>query len=212
MELPGHDPMLPIQTGWIEVICGSMYSGKTEELIRRLKRATIARMRVLIIKPAMDNRYSSGHLVSHSDKRIPSCSVSSETEILQMSSEYQVIGIDEAQFFGPGLVGVCQTLADKGKRVIVAGLDQDFRGIPFEPIPQLLSIAEYITKTLAICVKCGNPANRTQRLIAASKRLLIGGSEIYEARCRKCHSVPGTPENSAENPDDLSASKQPLSE
>jgi len=189
MERLQQDPMLPKETGWIEVICGSMYSGKTEELIRRLRRAMIAHLNVLIIKPRIDNRYSGDHLVSHSDQRIPSQSVSNAEDIAALAEKAQVVGIDEAQFFGNGLIRVCETLADRGKRVIVAGLDQDYRGEPFEPIPQLLAIAEYITKTLAICVKCGNPANRTQRLSRDSERVLIGGTEIYEARCRKCHTV-----------------------
>ncbi|MBN1783001.1 thymidine kinase [bacterium] len=194
--------MLPRNTGWIEVICGSMYSGKTEELIRRLRRALIARLDVLIVKPALDNRYSDNHLVSHSDQRIPSRSVRQAGDIPPLAEGAQVIGIDEAQFFGNDLVDVCQKLANSGKRVIVAGLDQDFRGEPFEPIPQLLAVAEYITKTLAICMKCGNPANRTQRITRDSERVLIGGTDIYEARCRKCHtSVPH--EGSDREPDTM---------
>ena len=189
MERLRQEPMLPRDTGWIEVICGSMYSGKTEELIRRLRRAMIARLNVLIIKPQMDNRYSKSHLVSHSEQRIPSQSVEHAEDIIALAKNAQVIGIDEAQFFGIHLVGVCQTLANQGKRVIVAGLDQDYRGEPFEPIPQLLDIAEYITKTLAICMQCGNPANRTQRMTADSERVLVGGPELYEARCRKCHTL-----------------------
>lgn len=175
--------------GWIEVICGSMFSGKTEELIRRLRRALIARQKVEIFKPNIDNRYSNNHIVSHSDQRIPSISVANASEILQQADEAQVVGVDEAQFFGPDLVQVVQELANKGKRVIVAGLDQDYRGQPFEPMPQLLAIAEYITKTLAICVKCGAPANRTQRLSKDSARVVVGAANIYEARCRRCHEV-----------------------
>jgi len=167
-----------------------MYSGKTEELIRRLRRAQIAKQKVAIFKPRIDTRYSEDHLVSHSDLRIPSESVNSAWEILEKAGDAQVVGIDEAQFFGMELVEVCQTLADQGKRVIVAGLDQDYRGEPFEPIPQLLAVAEYITKTLAICVVCGNPANRTQRIIPDDQRIIVGGRDIYEARCRKCFVPP----------------------
>ena len=177
--------------GWIEVICGSMFSGKSEELIRRLRRAQIARQRVQIFKPIMDNRYSEDHIVSHSDMKIKSQLVSQSREILdQVDGRTQVIGIDEGQFFDMELVAVCNKLADTGKRVIVAGLDQDFRGNPFDPMPQLLSIAEYITKTLAICVRCGAPANRTQRLVENSDRLLVGASGEYEARCRLCFEAP----------------------
>ncbi len=178
------------EVGWIEVICGSMYSGKTEELIRRLRRAQIARQNVSIFKPEIDTRYSNDHIVSHSDLRIPSVPVNSAWEILDLAREADVVGIDEAQFFGMELVDVCQKLADEGKRVIVAGLDQDYRGEPFEPIPQLLAVAEYITKTLAICMVCGNPANRTQRITEEEERVVVGGRDVYEARCRKCYQHP----------------------
>ncbi len=177
-------------TGWIEVICGSMFSGKTEELIRRLRRAEIARQKVAIFKPEIDNRYSSDHLVSHNAQKIPSTAVHSASQILERASDAQVVGIDEAQFFGMDLVDVCETLASRGKRVIVAGLDQDYRGKPFEPMPQLLAVAESITKTLAICVKCGNPANRTQRIVHDKHRVLVGAADLYEARCRKCFEPP----------------------
>ncbi|HOT95855.1 MAG TPA: thymidine kinase [bacterium] len=187
--------IVPKDTGWIEVICGSMFSGKTEELIRRLRRAQIARQKVAIFKPAIDNRYSTEHIVSHNEGRLPSKTVTSAQEILEQAGDSTVIGIDEAQFFGPELVEVCQKLADGGKRVIVAGLDQDYTGKPFEPIPQLLAVAEYITKTLAICVKCGNPANRTQRLSHDSARVVVGAQNIYEARCRFCHEVFSSPED-----------------
>ena len=176
--------------GWVEVICGSMFSGKTEELIRRLRRAQIAKLKVEIFKPAIDNRYSEDHIVSHNEQRIPSIAVTKAQDILDNVGDAQVIGIDEGQFFGMELVDVCNTLADRGLRVIVAGLDQDFRGVPFEPIPQLLAIAESITKTLAICMVCGSPANRTQRLSADEGRVIVGAKEMYEARCRKCHKVP----------------------
>jgi len=173
-------------TGSIEVIVGSMYSGKTEELIRRLRRAQIARQRVEIFKPAIDDRYARDAIVSHSELRIPSRSVKNAKEILKHAHEAQVIGIDEGQFLGAGLVDVCEKLAGMGKRVIVAGLDQDYRARPFEPMPQLLAIAEYITKTLAICVVCGAPANRTYRKMQRGGRVVVGGAEIYEARCRRC--------------------------
>src|SRR5688572_12271014 len=150
--------------GWLEVITGSMFSGKSEELIRRLRRAQIARQAVQIFKPLVDNRYGEGHIVSHSEMRIASENVASSEELLRLVDEKtEVVGIDEGQFFDVHLPAACNTLADRGKRVIVAGLDQDYLGRPFEPMPQLLAIAEYITKTLAICVVCGDPANHTQR-------------------------------------------------
>jgi thymidine kinase len=173
--------------GWIEVITGSMFSGKSEELIRRLRRAQIARQKVQIFKPIVDNRYSEDHIVSHSDMRIASQNVKNSAELVRLVDEdTEVIGIDEGQFFDANLPAACGALADHGKRVIVAGLDQDYLGRPFEPIPQLLAIAEYITKTLAICVVCGNPANHTQRLVASNDRVLVGASGVYEARCRHC--------------------------
>jgi len=181
--------IVPKDMGWIEVICGPMFSGKSEELIRRLRRAEIAKLKVAIFKPLIDDRYATGHIVSHSAQRLPSIAVSSTQEILEKAQDAQVIGIDEAQFFDLELVDVCQTLADKGKRVIIAGLDQDYRGKPFEPIPQLLAVAEYIAKTLAICVQCGNPAGRTQRLSKDSARVVVGAADIYEARCRFCHEI-----------------------
>ena len=176
-------------SGWIEVIVGSMYSGKTEELIRRLRRAQIARQRVEIFKPSIDTRYAHDAIVSHSELRIPSRAVHTARDVLRHAHEAQVIGIDEGQFLGPDLVWVCEELARKGKRVIVAGLDQDYAGRPFEPMPQLLAIAEYITKTLAICVVCGNPANRTYRKVKKGGRVVVGGSDLYEARCRRCYEL-----------------------
>ena len=173
-------------TGSIEVIVGSMYSGKTEELIRRLRRAQIARQRVEIFKPDVDNRYAKDAIVSHSDLRIPSRSVRKAADILRHAHEAQVIGIDEGQFLGRELLPVVEKLARMGKRVIVAGLDQDYLARPFEPMPELLAIAEYITKTLAICVVCGSPANRTYRKVQRGGRVVVGGAEIYEARCRRC--------------------------
>jgi thymidine kinase len=178
--------------GWIEIISGSMFSGKSEELIRRLRRAQIARQRVQIFKPRIDNRFSDDyHIVSHSEMKIRSQLADRAADILELlDGRTQVIGIDEAQFFDMELIDVCNKLADMGKRIIVAGLDQDYRGRPFDPMPQLLSIAEYITKTLAICVRCGAPANRTQRLVQSSDRLLVGDGAAYEARCRLCFEPP----------------------
>ena len=173
--------------GWIEVITGSMFSGKSEELIRRLRRAQIARQKVQIFKPVVDDRSSEGQIVSHSDMRIASTTVQNSDELVRrVDDDTEVVGIDEGQFFDPELPAVCTTLADQGKRVIVAGLDQDYLGKPFEPMPQLLAIAEYITKTLAICMVCGAPANHTQRLVASSERVLVGAGGTYEARCRHC--------------------------
>jgi len=173
--------------GWIEVITGSMFSGKSEELIRRLRRAQIAKRKVQIFKPKVDDRYCEDHIISHSEMRIPSVNLSSSRELLdQVRDDTEVVGIDEGQFFDAELPAVCSALADRGKRVIVAGLDQDYLGKPFEPMPQLLAIAEYITKTLAICVVCGDPANHTQRLVASRDRVLVGADDIYEARCRHC--------------------------
>jgi thymidine kinase len=175
------------QRGWLEVITGSMFSGKSEELIRRLRRVQIARQKVQIFKPILDDRFSHGHIVSHSDMRIASQSVASSEELVRLvDDDTEVVGIDEGQFFDAGLPAACNTLADRGKRVIVAGLDQDYLGRPFEPMPQLLAIAEYITKTLAICVVCGGPANHTQRLVASNDRVLVGANGLYEARCRHC--------------------------
>jgi thymidine kinase len=179
--------------GWIEAICGPMFSGKSEELIRRLRRAIIARKRVQVFKPAMDTRYSETEIVTHADVRMSSEPVGSAAEILaNLDWRTQVIGIDEANFFGPDLVGVANQLADAGKQVLIAGLDTDYLGLPFEPIPDLLATAELITKTLAICMRCGNPAKHTQRLVSSDERILVGASEAYEARCRLCFE-PGAP-------------------
>ena len=173
--------------GWIEVVTGSMFSGKSEELIRRLRRAQIAKQKVQIFKPLVDDRYSDDHIVSHSDMRIRSRNVENAAALLELVNEdTEVVGIDEGQFFDANLPAVCNTLANRGKRVIVAGLDQDYLGRPFEPMPQLLAIAEFITKTRAICVVCGDPANHTQRLVASSDRVLVGATGLYEARCRHC--------------------------
>jgi thymidine kinase len=187
-DIPPHQ--LPKETGWIEVITGCMFSGKTEELIRRLRRAQIAKQTVKIFKPRIDARYSQNSIVSHNEQSLPSILIDDIIEVLEHSNDAQVIGIDEAQFFNESIVHICNLLASRGKRVIVAGLDQDYTGKPFEPIPQLLAIAEYITKQHAICVVCGNPADRTQRKTANSERVVVGAADIYEARCRKCHYIP----------------------
>ena len=174
-------------TGWVEVITGSMFSGKSEELIRRVRRAQIARQRVQIFKPRIDDRFATDQIVSHSDMKMPSLVVASAREILDLVEDRtEVVGIDEGQFFDTGIVQVINTLADRGVRVIVAGLDQDFTGRPFEPMPQILAVAEYVDKTLAICMQCGAPANRTQRLTGSTDRVVVGGSQDYEARCRRC--------------------------
>lgn len=180
----------PRYMGWIEVISGSMFSGKTEELIRRLRRAQIAKQSVAIFKPQLDDRYSESDIVSHSQLRIPSTPVSSPQEILKHADEADVIGIDEAQFFEPDIVSVVKELAGRGKRVVVAGLDKDYRGEPFGALPELMAEAEYVTKTLAICMRCGEPANFTQRLTRDDRRILIGETDIYEARCRRCFEPP----------------------
>ncbi|MCK6530002.1 thymidine kinase [Myxococcota bacterium] len=176
----------PRDVGWIEVITGCMFSGKTEELIRRLRRATFARQQVAIFKPRIDDRYSQAEIVSHSDQKLRAYVVEQAAEIPRNVGEAVVVGVDEAQFFGPDLVAVCEDLANGGRRVIVAGLDQDYRGQPFEPMPTLMAVAEYVTKNLAICMKCGNPADRSQRIVDRGARVLVGATESYEARCRKC--------------------------
>ena len=174
-------------TGWVEVIAGSMFSGKSEELIRRLRRAKIARLKVQVFKPEIDVRYSRDHIVSHSEMRHESSAVRSAREILELlDPATEVVGIDEGQFFDHDLVEIVNRLAARGVRVIVAGLDQDYTGRPFEPMPQLLAIAEYITKTHAICVRCGQPANYSQRIVEVEGQVVVGASDAYEARCRRC--------------------------
>ena len=180
-------PLPRAGSGWIEVVTGSMFSGKSEELIRRIRRVQIAKQKVQLFKPVVDDRFGDTHVVSHSEMKMPSESVSSAREILEKTRpDTEVVGIDEGQFFDAALVEVANTLADRGLRVIVAGLDQDYRGRPFEPMPQLLAVAEYVDKTLAICMQCGAPANRSQRLVAAEDRVVVGGADQYEARCRNC--------------------------
>ncbi len=174
-------------SGWIEVIAGAMFSGKSEELIRRLRRAKIARQKVQVFKPDIDSRFSNDHIVSHSDIRHESSNVRTVTELLEkLDPDTEVVGIDEGQFFDNELVEAANNLAKRGVRVIIAGLDQDYTGKPWEPMPQLLAIAEYITKTHAICMKCGQPANYSQRIFESEERVAVGAAGMYEARCRKC--------------------------
>ena len=180
-------PRLHTGAGWIEVIAGSMFSGKSEELIRRLRRAKIARQKVQVFKPEIDARYSADQIVSHSEMRHESTVVRTAAEILaRVEPGTDVVGIDEGQFFDNELVDVANKLAERGVRVIIAGLDQDYMGRPFEPVPQLLAIAEYITKTHAICVRCGQPANYSQRIAGVEGRVRVGAGDMYEARCRRC--------------------------
>ena len=176
--------LTPRDIGWIEVVTGCMFSGKTEELIRRLRRAQYARQSVVVFKPGIDARYSEDSVGSHSGQRMRSFNIERAAEIRDLVGEAQVVGVDEAQFLDPELVDVCEELANDGRRVIVAGLDMDYLGRPFEPIPHLLAVAEYITKQLAICVVCGNPADRYQRLVDRGSRVLVGEAEAFEARCR----------------------------
>lgn len=172
------------QTGWVEVVTGCMFSGKTEELIRRLNRARFAKLEVVVFKPAIDVRYAVEDVVSHSEERMRALPVQNASDILKHVGRASVVGIDEAQFFDDSLVEVVNRLADEGRRVVVAGLDQDYRGRPFEPIPQLMAIAEYVDKTLAVCMVCGAPANRSQRMVHRDSQVLLGATEVYEARCR----------------------------
>lgn len=185
------------RNGWVEVICGSMFSGKSEELIRRVRRTQFAKQHVIVLKPSIDKRYSEEDVVSHNGASITAVPVTSSTEIYDyVTEELDVIAIDEVQFFDEGIVEVVQSLANRGFRVIVAGLDQDFRGLPFGQVPQLMAIAEGVTKLQAVCAKCGAPASRTQRLINGepasleSPIILVGAAESYEPRCRHCHTVP----------------------
>ena len=186
-----HPPAVHIthgETGWLEVICGPMFSGKSEELIRRVRRAEIARQPLQVFKPRIDVRYDATRIVSHSQLAFDAVVAGTSAEIARaVLPETRVVGIDEVQFFDAGIVEVCERLAAGGARVIVAGLDQDYTGKPFEPMPALLSVAEYVTKALAICARCGAPAGRSQRLVATGARVVVGAAESYEARCRRCH-------------------------
>jgi thymidine kinase len=174
------------RAGWIEVICGSMFSGKTEELIRRLNRARIAKQKVEVFKPKVDTRYDEIDVVSHDEKKTSSIPVENATQILFYAEDFEVVGIDEAQFFGNELISVCNQLAERGKRVVVSGLDMDFKGVPFGPMPELMAIAEYVTKVHAICIRCGNPANYSHRTVAGEKLVMLGETDSYEPLCRKC--------------------------
>ncbi len=173
--------------GWIEVVAGSMFSGKTQELIRRLRLANIARQKVQVFNSHLDVRYGKEHLVSHDKSMLPSRPIKVAKDILKaVDRDTQVVGIDEAHFFTEDIVAVCQKLANSGKRVIVAGLDQDYRGEPFANMARLISVSEFVTKNLAICMVCGNPAHFSQRLTGSAKRIVVGSGDKYEARCRKC--------------------------
>ena len=176
----------PRDFGWIEVICGGMFSGKTEELIRRAKRAHIASQEVVVVKPALDKRYSTEEVVSHNESALPSLLVDTADQIILLTGNAKVVCIDEAQFFDERVVDVANTLANDGKRVIIAGLDMDFEGKPFSPMPQLMAVAEYVTKVHAICMKCGELASFSFRLSGSKEKVMVGEKESYEARCRKC--------------------------
>lgn len=175
----------PPGAGRLEVIAGCMFSGKTEELMRRLRRAVIARLEVRVIKPARDVRYGADAVVSHDATRLPCLTAHRSEDVLRLARDAQVVGLDEAQFFDEGIVSVCERLANEGRRVIVAGLDLDFRGVPFGPIPALMALAEEVQKTLAVCTVCGAPASRSQRLTSSEDQVLLGAQDTYEARCRR---------------------------
>ncbi len=181
---------VPHNTGWIEVISGCMFSGKTEELIRRLRRAKFAKLTVKVFKPKIDNRYSNDEIVSHNEQALPSIIIEKSEEILNLVNGADIVGIDEAQFFDENITNVAIKLAELGKRVIITGLDMDYSGKPFGPMPTLLSIAEYVTKPKAICVVCGSPATMTQRITDSKETVDVGATDKYEARCRKHHYIP----------------------
>ena len=181
--------LTPRTTGWIELICAPMFSGKTEELIRRLIRAQIAKQRVAIFKPILDNRYNEEYIVSHNQRKIKSIPVEEPKQILNYQNKADVFGIDEAQFFTKSIVKVCDTLAKAGKRIVIAGLEKDYLSIPFGSMPELMVNAEYVTKVLAICVKCGEPANFSQRITTEQKQIVVGEADKYEARCRNCFNI-----------------------
>ena len=187
--------LFPERGGWLEVVCGPMFSGKSEELIRRLRRAEIAGQRALILKPRIDDRYDIGHVVSHAGAKMRAVAVSGPSDVLALSDGYDAIGIDEVQFFPKEIVLVVDTLVERGFRVVVAGLDQDFRGLPFGAMPELLCRAELVDKLQAVCHRCGGPATMTQRLVDGSPApadgdtIVVGALEQYEARCRSCHQL-----------------------
>ena len=182
--------LIPINSGWIEVICGGMFSGKTEELMRRLRRAEIAKMSISIFKPKIDSRYDEGHIVSHNKDKMMSFIVDNPKEIINASVNHDVVGIDETQFFDNSIVDICRKLASNKKRVIVAGLDTDYRGLPFGPMPAMMCEAEYVDKLRAICLKCGDPASYSQRTSKDFDQVVIGEMDKYEARCRNCFQPP----------------------
>ena len=186
----GHgtgEHLAPFHWGCIEVVCGSMFSGKTEELLRRIKRARLARQQVQLFKPVVDDRYDAVKVVSHEGVGADALPVASAAELAErVLEDARVVGIDEVQFFDEGIVAVCEALANRGVRVICAGLDQDYRGVPFGPMPSLMAVAEFVTKLHAVCSACGAEASRSQRLIAAEGQLFVGGAAAYEARCRRC--------------------------
>jgi thymidine kinase len=175
------------QTGWVEVICGSMFSGKTEELIRRLKRAQFANQKLILFKPLVDNRYHDDNVVSHQGTALQALAVNAPKDILERWSNERIVAIDEAQFFNEEIIPIVNVLAGKGVRVIIAGLDMDYQGVPFGPMPQLLSIAEYVTKVHAICVSCGNLAQFSHRMVEAKEQVLVGATEKYKPLCRSCY-------------------------
>ena len=187
--------LFPERGGWLEVVCGPMFSGKSEELIRRLRRAEIAGQRALIVKPRIDDRYDIGHVVSHAGAKMRAVAVARPDEIRGLVDGYDVVGVDEVQFFPPEIVGVIESLVDRGMRVVVSGLDQDFRGLPFGSMPELLCRAELVDKLQAVCHRCGGPATMTQRLVdgkaapADGATIVVGALEQYEARCRNCHEL-----------------------
>jgi thymidine kinase len=188
---PATPRLRPPHAGWIEVIAGGMFSGKSEELIRRLRRARIARQAVQVFKPSLDTRYADAEIVSHDATRIDSTPVADIDELRRaLRDETQVVGIDEAQFLGAPIVPLCVELAQAGKRVIVAGLDMDYRGEPFEPVPQLMAVAEEVTKAHAVCLVCGAPASHSQRIVEVADRVLVGAADAYEPRCRDCFEPP----------------------
>ena len=181
----------PIESGWVEVICGSMFCGKTEELLRRLRRARIANLNVIAFKPKIDDRYSKNRIVSHDKNSLNSIAIEDEKTLLDLGSKYDVVGIDEAQFFSNKLVSTCKELANNKTRVIIAGLDTDYRGLPFGPMPLIMCDSDYLDKLTAICMQCGKDATYTQRITEQTKQVVIGETDTYEARCRNCFSPSG---------------------
>ena len=181
----------PIESGWVEVICGSMFCGKTEELLRRLRRARIANLNVIAFKPKIDDRYSKNEIVSHDKNSLNSIAIEDEKTLLDLGSKYDVVGIDEAQFFSNKLVSTCKELANNKTRVIIAGLDTDYRGLPFGPMPLIMCDSDYLEKLTAICMQCGKDATYTQRITEQTKRIVIGETDTYEARCRNCFNPSG---------------------